>query len=174
MKRKFFWMFFFTECLLIDGCFNCIQILCMFCTGNPTGKYLKNSWVQVDSPAKTGVKSSLRTAKHLKVLNYTFLYRQSIWRYFQKNQSMFQFLTLVEISRSMAAILEMSQYVAYQKNVLMLCLHTLLNLTLLTATAQLCHFHVFSYPTRVQEGRVSHTRMFSYRTERSMGLCMEA
>ena len=30
---------------------------------------------------------------------------------------MFQFLTRVEISRSMAAILEMPQYVAYQKNV---------------------------------------------------------
>ena len=30
---------------------------------------------------------------------------------------MFQFLTQVEFSRSMAAILEMPQYVAYQKNV---------------------------------------------------------
>ena len=30
---------------------------------------------------------------------------------------MFQFLTHVELSRSMAAILEMSQYVAYQKKV---------------------------------------------------------
>ena len=30
---------------------------------------------------------------------------------------MFQFLTHVEVSRSMAAILEMPQYVAYQKNV---------------------------------------------------------
>ena len=30
---------------------------------------------------------------------------------------MFQFLTHVELSRSMAAILEMLQYVAYQKNV---------------------------------------------------------
>ena len=30
---------------------------------------------------------------------------------------MFQFLTHVELSRSMAAILEMPQYVAYQKNV---------------------------------------------------------
>ena len=30
---------------------------------------------------------------------------------------MFKFLTHVEISRSMAAILEMLQYVAYQKNV---------------------------------------------------------
>ena len=29
---------------------------------------------------------------------------------------MFQFLTHVELSRSMAAILEMPQYVAYQKN----------------------------------------------------------
>ena len=31
---------------------------------------------------------------------------------------MFQFLTRVELSRSMAAILEMPQYVAYQKNVI--------------------------------------------------------
>ena len=31
--------------------------------------------------------------------------------------NMFQFLTHVEFSRSMAAILEMPQYVAYQKNV---------------------------------------------------------
>ena len=30
---------------------------------------------------------------------------------------MFKFLTHVELSRSMAAILEMPQYVAYQKNV---------------------------------------------------------
>ena len=30
---------------------------------------------------------------------------------------MFQFLTHAELSRSMAAILEMPQYVAYQKNV---------------------------------------------------------
>ena len=30
---------------------------------------------------------------------------------------MFQFLTHVELSRSMVAILEMPQYVAYQKNV---------------------------------------------------------
>ena len=30
---------------------------------------------------------------------------------------MFQFLTHVELSRSMAAILEMPQYMAYQKNV---------------------------------------------------------
>ena len=30
---------------------------------------------------------------------------------------MFQFLTHVELSRSVAAILEMPQYVAYQKNV---------------------------------------------------------
>ena len=35
----------------------------------------------------------------------------------QRNWSMFQFLTHVELSRSMAAILEMPQYLAYQKNV---------------------------------------------------------
>ena len=43
--------------------------------------------------------------------------RQTIWHCFQRNRSMFQFLTHVELSRSMAAILEMPQYVAYQKNV---------------------------------------------------------
>ena len=43
--------------------------------------------------------------------------RLTIWHYFQRNRSMLQFLTHVELSRSMAAILEMSQYVAYQKNV---------------------------------------------------------
>ena len=36
--------------------------------------------------------------------------RQTIWHYFQRNQSMLQFLTH-------AAILEMPQYVAYEKNV---------------------------------------------------------
>ena len=41
--------------------------------------------------------------------------RQTIWHNFQRNRSMFQFLTHVELSRSMAAILEMPQYVAYQK-----------------------------------------------------------
>ena len=47
---------------------------------------------------------------------------------------MFQFLTHVELSRSMAAILEMPQYVAYQKNVAYALL-TLSNLTLLTDIA---------------------------------------
>ena len=36
---------------------------------------------------------------------------------------MFQFLTHVELSRSMAAILEMPQYVAYQKNVVYACIN---------------------------------------------------
>ena len=40
-----------------------------------------------------------------------------MWHYFQRNRSMFQFSTYVELPRSMAAILEMPQYVAYQKNV---------------------------------------------------------
>ena len=43
--------------------------------------------------------------------------RQTIWHYMQRNRSMFQFSTHMELSRSMAAILEMPQYVAYQKNV---------------------------------------------------------
>ena len=49
---------------------------------------------------------------------------------------MFQFLTHVELSRSMAAILEMPQYVAYQKNVAFDLFHSLPNFTLLTDTAQ--------------------------------------
>ena len=36
---------------------------------------------------------------------------------FQRYRSMFQFLIYVKLSRSMAAILEMPQYVAYQTNV---------------------------------------------------------
>ena len=43
--------------------------------------------------------------------------RQTIWHYLQRNRSMFQFSAHMELSRSMAAILEMPQYVAYQKNV---------------------------------------------------------
>ena len=43
--------------------------------------------------------------------------RQTIWHYLQRNRSMFQLSTHMELSRSMAAILEMPQYVAYQKNV---------------------------------------------------------
>ena len=38
---------------------------------------------------------------------------------------MFQFLTHVELSRSMAAILEMPQYVAYQKMLFMLLLRVI-------------------------------------------------
>ena len=48
---------------------------------------------------------------------------------------MFQFLTHVEVSSSMAAILEMPQYVAYQKNVayaFMFLLNSVQNLTVLT------------------------------------------
>ena len=43
--------------------------------------------------------------------------RITIWHYFQRNWSMFQFLTQEEFSRSMVAILKMPQYVAYPKNV---------------------------------------------------------
>ena len=38
--------------------------------------------------------------------------RKTIWHYFQRNWNMFQFLTHVELSRSMAVILEMPQHVA--------------------------------------------------------------
>ena len=58
--------------------------------------------------------------------------RQTILHYFQRNWSIFQFLTYVELSRSIVAILEMH----IRKMLLMLCLHSLPNLTLLTDTAQ--------------------------------------
>ena len=43
--------------------------------------------------------------------------RQTIWHYFQRNRSMSQFLTHMELSRSKTAILERAQNEAYQKNV---------------------------------------------------------
>ena len=51
---------------------------------------------------------------------------------------MFQFLTRVELSRSMEAILEMPQYVAYQKNVVyaFINLNSVQSLTVLTFCAQ--------------------------------------
>ena len=49
---------------------------------------------------------------------------------------MFQFLTHVELSRSMAAILEIPQYVAYQKIVAFALFTLSTNLYLLTDTAQ--------------------------------------
>ena len=49
---------------------------------------------------------------------------------------MFQFLTHVELSRSMAAILEMPQYVAYQKMLFMLLLNSVQSFTVLTFCAQ--------------------------------------
>ena len=46
---------------------------------------------------------------------------------------MFQYLTNAELSRSIAAILEMPQNVAYKKEMLLtVCLHSVPNLTLLT------------------------------------------
>ena len=50
---------------------------------------------------------------------------------------MFQFFTHVELSRSIVAILEMSQYVAYQKNVVYVFLsNPVQSLTVLTFCAQ--------------------------------------
>ena len=76
-----------------------------------------------------------------------FMTRQTIWHYFQRNQSMFKFFTRMELSRSMAAILKMLQY-HIRKMLLMLCLYSLPNLTLLTNTAQSRHFLVLSCPTK--------------------------
>ena len=79
--------------------------------------------------------------KHLRCIKlYIFgilMTRQTVWRYFQRNPSMFQFLTHVELSRSMVAILEMPQYVAYQKNVVYALLNSVQSLTVLTFCAQL-------------------------------------
>ena len=52
----------------------------------------------------------------------------------------------VELSKSMAAILKMPQHVEYQKKVFAYDLFTL-SITLLTDTAQKCHFHVLNCPT---------------------------
>ena len=63
---------------------------------------------------------NLKTKHRRYIKLYIFLIlmtRQTIWHYLQRNQSMFQFSTHMELSRSMATILEMPQYVAYQKNV---------------------------------------------------------
>ena len=49
---------------------------------------------------------------------------------------MFQFLTHVELSRSMAAILQMPQYMAYQKNAVYALLNSVQSLTVLTFCAQ--------------------------------------
>ena len=49
---------------------------------------------------------------------------------------MIQFLTHVELSRSMAAILEVPQYVAYRKNVVYAFLNSVQSLTVLTFCAQ--------------------------------------
>ena len=50
---------------------------------------------------------------------------------------MFQFFTHVKLSRSMAAILELPQYVAYQKMLLMRLLNSAHSLTVITFCAQL-------------------------------------
>ena len=57
---------------------------------------------------------------------------------------MFQFLTHVELSRSMAAILEMPQYVAYQKNVV----YAFIKLSAKSHSFNiLCTMDGLSYPT---------------------------
>ena len=58
---------------------------------------------------------------------------------------MFQFLTHVELSRSMAAILEMPQYVAYQKNVV----YAFIKLSAKSHSFNiLCTMNGFSCPTK--------------------------
>ena len=62
--------------------------------------------------------------------------RQTIWHYFQRNRSMFQFLTHVELSMWMVAILEMPQYMAYQKHVAYAFIKLCASFTVLTFCAQ--------------------------------------
>ena len=65
---------------------------------------------------------------------------------------MFQFVTHVEFSSSMVAILEMLQYVAYQKNVAYALFTPLPNLTLLSDTAQQCHFMRLIFTLELKDG----------------------
>ena len=63
---------------------------------------------------------------------------KTIWHYFQRNRSILQFLTHVELSTSKATILEMPRYVAYQqqqqqKMLLMFLLNSVQSLTVLSA-----------------------------------------
>ena len=58
--------------------------------------------------------------KHRRSINlhnfWILMTRRTIWYYFQRKWNIFQFLTHMELSRSLTAILEMPQYVAYLKN----------------------------------------------------------
>ena len=55
---------------------------------------------------------------------------------------MSQFLTHVELSRSMAAILAMPQYVVYQKNVWVVCLFVCFLMLLLNSVQSLTVFNI--------------------------------
>ena len=82
--------------------------------------------------------------------------RQTIWHYFQRNQSMFQYLTHVELSRSMAAILDMWHI---RKMLFMLLLNSVQSLTVLTFCAQwmglatLLWWQVYIYTTNSSRPR---------------------
>ena len=80
--------------------------------------------------------SKIKHRRCIKLIILILMRRRTIWCYFQRNRSMFKFLTHVELSRSTAAILEMPQYVAYLKMLLKLSLNSVQSLTVLTLCAQ--------------------------------------
>ena len=102
----FIWFFWFQKCILL---YIFVQVFLVM-----------RSIRSHISLFRLGFTPTLKT-KHWRCIElYIFgilMTRQTIWHYFQRNQSMFQFLTHIDLSRSMAAIWEMPQSVAYQKNV---------------------------------------------------------
>ena len=72
---------------------------------------------------------------------------------------MFQFMTYVELSWSLAAILEMPQYVSYQKNVA----YTFIKLSVKSLSFNiLCTLDLLSCPTMIKRARYVYVRDFKY------------
>ena len=73
--------------------------------------------------------------------------RRTIWHFFQRNWSMFQFLIHAKPLRSMAAFLEMPQYLAYLKNIA----YCFIKLSAKSHSFNiLCTMNVLSCPTMTQ------------------------
>ena len=97
--------------------------------------------------------------------------RQTKRHYFRRNRSMFQFLTHVELSRSMTAILEMPQYVTYHKNVV----YAFIKLSAKSHNFNiLCTMNRFSCPTNIDRWS-SICRISTHRVKTlglgSLGVC---
>ena len=97
-------------------------------------------------PALLGLKTKHRRCIKLYIFRI-LMTRQTIWHYFQRNRSMFQFLTHVELSRSMAAIMEMPSYMSYQKNVAYALFTLSTKSHAFNRYRKICHFQVLSCPT---------------------------